>query len=313
MTIGVRLSHQAVSGSFLSPEGLTVSGTCSMTLVSTLLHHYFSNKFDVRAILQRNSAELLNAFSSIESQMGSNRAILDKAPDALTEDEREFLNRIEDLLLTSLAHLEEQTRGRSVIQGFYDCAFENEDNRRFFLDHLAREQLRKVVVDLMSSLKNNWRLQYSVQFVGDSEIQLHVDLRVGGLSRHFMVDYELSASGGSLAKDLPVIRELADGVCADLKGIVKDLSNWPTLESVKTDATKVQELSQRIFSKLSKEELTLLGRHPKALNDALLQAVQKLQEAPTATGEDLAGVVADYIKQAQFVDAQAVEEEDAVA
>jgi hypothetical protein len=65
--------------------------------------------------------------------------------------------------------------------------------------------------------------------------------------------------------------------------------------------------------KLSKEELTLLGRHPKALNDALLQAVQKLQEAPTATGEDLACTVADYIKQAQFVDAQDVEEEDAVA
>jgi hypothetical protein len=146
MTIRVRLSPQAVSGSFLSPEGPTVSGTCSMTLASNLLHHYFSNKFDVRAILQRNSAELLNAFSSIESQMGGDRAILAKAPESMTEEEREFLNRIEDLLLSSLAHLDEQTRGRSVIQGFYDCAFENEDNRRFFLDHLAREQLRKVVL-----------------------------------------------------------------------------------------------------------------------------------------------------------------------
>lgn len=286
-----------------------------MTLVSKLLHHYFSNKFDVRAVLQRTSAELLNAFGSIESQLGSNRAILDKAPEALTDEERQFLDCLEDLLLASLAHLDEQARSRNVIKGFYDFAFENEDNRRYFLDHLAREQLRKVVVDLMSSLKNNWRLQYSVQFEGESEVQLHVDLRVGSLSRHFVVNYELPASGGSLEKDLPVIRELADGVCADLKGIVKDLSNWPTSESVKTDATKAQELSQRIFSKLSAEELTLLARHPKTLNDALLQAVNKLQDAPTATGEDLAGSVADYLKKTPLVDlseTQAVEE-DAVA
>jgi hypothetical protein len=168
----------------------------------------------------------------------------------------------------------------------------------------------------MSSLKNHWRLQYSVQFLGDTEFQLHVDLRVGNLSRHFVVDYDVPASGGSLATDLPVIRGVADAVCADLKGIVTDQSNWPTSESVKTDATRVQELSQRIFSKLSKEELTLLGRHPEALNDALLQAVQKLQDAPAATGEDLAGTVADYIKQTSLEepsDTQAVEEEDAVA
>lgn len=287
-----------------------------MTLVSNLLHYYFSNKFDVRAILQRTSTELLNAFGSIESQLGSNRAILDKAPDTLTEEERQFLNRIEELLLTSLAHLDEQARGRNVIKSFYDFAFESEDDRRFFLDHLAREQLRKVVVDLMSSLKNHWRLQYSVQFAGESEVQLHVDLRVGSLSRHFVVNYELPASGGCLAQDLPVIRELADAVCVDLKGIVKDLSNWPTSESVKTDATKAQELSQRIFSKLSAQELTLLARHPKTFNDALLEAVNKLQEAPTATGEDLAGSVADYLKKTPLVDlsdTQAVEEEGAVA